>query len=168
MTSRWFVLWFFLLLAACSYDYRVEAVFIDGHVTFIQRQDEKTFAPWCLMNFKVSDVDGTPMWEIDAYDAYREARTCGPFFPMRYGQAPAGAKIVVSARPLVVGRTYVVTGNGRGSLTGVFRYEELRQRKLTTYARDSAESLAAYQRYWPTQRLDLEENAANDTANNSH
>ncbi len=117
-------------LAGCAKKFEVSAVFISGKLAFVGDDDKETFAPWCLNNFSISDENGEKMWEIDAHEAYRSARRCGPNLPIIYGEGPKGAKTVVPARALVPGRTYIIDGYGGGIYEGVFQYTVQRVSKV--------------------------------------
>lgn len=158
MIARRFAQWtVFLgpaLLAACSYVYSVEAVFIDGKLAFVSDETKETGAPYCLISFKVSDAAGVAVWEFDAYDLYKDAPKCGPNFPLRYGQAPKGAVTVTPAKPLKVGELYTIEGNAGNALEGSFRYQVKRITTVENLDMKSPEVKAAQQRQWDRQKSD--------------
>lgn len=140
------------LLAACSYVYSVEAVFIDGKLAFVSEKVNETGSPFCLTSFKVSDAAGSAVWEFNAYDLYENAPKCGPNFPLRYGQAPKGAVTVMPAKLLKAGELYTIEGNAGDALEGSFRYQVKRITTVENLDMELPEVKAAQQRVWDRQR----------------
>ncbi|EIZ79894.1 hypothetical protein WSK_1488 [Novosphingobium sp. Rr 2-17] len=150
----WVVVTATALLAACSYVYTVEALFIDGKLSFVSDEVNETGSPYCLISFKVSDASGSAVWEFDAYDLYKNATKCGPNFPLRYGQAPKGAVTVTPAKPLKAGELYTIEGNAGNALQGSFRYQVKRITAVENLDMELPEVKAAQQRGWDRQRAD--------------
>lgn len=130
------------MLGSCSKIFEVDAIFINGKLAFVGDDNEKTFSPWCLNNFTVSDQDGEKMWEIDTCETFRNAKECGPNLPIFYGEGPKGAKIIVPAKPLIPGRIYVIDGLGGGLYEGVFQYIVQRVTKVENLDRDDPKARA--------------------------
>ncbi|EQB18253.1 hypothetical protein RLDS_03120 [Sphingobium lactosutens DS20] len=152
--AGWAVVAATALLAACSYVYTVEALFIDGKLSFVSEEVNETGSPYCLTSFKVSDAAGSAVWEFDAYDLYKSATKCGPNFPLRYGQAPQGAVTVTPAKPLKADELYTIEGNAGNALQGSFRYQVKRITTVENLDMKSPEVRAAQQRGWDRQRAD--------------
>lgn len=150
----WVVVTATALLVACSYVYTVEALFIDGKLSFVSDEVNETGSPYCLISFKMSDASGSAVWEFDAYDLYKNATKCGPNFPLRYGQAPKGAVIVTPAKPLKAGELYTIEGNAGNALQGSFRYQVKRITTVENLDMKLPEVKAAQQRGWDRQRAD--------------
>lgn len=95
---------------------------MDDVLTFVSHEEESevTSAPWCWHYFTIIDDEGKETWAFDAYEAYKDAKRCGPNFPLRYGKAPQGAKTETAALPIERGRLYVITGGAGGHLEGAF------------------------------------------------
>lgn len=142
-----------LLIAGCSKLFEVSAVFLGGKLAFVGDDDEETFAPWCLNNFSISDENGEKMWEIDAYDANRSAKRCGPNLPIIYGVGPKGAKTVVAAKPLVAGHTYIIDGYGGGIYEGMFKYTVQQITKVQNLDTDNPEARAIVDRMFERRRM---------------
>lgn len=110
-----------LALTSCSRIFLVTAVFVDGALTFVSEDDERTHTPWCWHDFTVIRDDGEPVWAFEVpFEAYRDDIDCGPNFPIVYGRGPPRAETHIGHRPLEPGRLYVITGNSGGMLEGAF------------------------------------------------
>lgn len=137
------------LLAACSYKYSVEAIFIDGELAFV---NENT-SPYCLISFKFSNSMGAAMWEFDAEDGNRNAIKCSPQFPLSYGRAPKGAVTIIPARPLRSGELYTISGSDGTTLEGSFRYQIRRVTTIENLDMQRADVKAAQQSDWDRQKV---------------
>lgn len=107
-------------LGSCSRVIPVRAVFVGAALAFVSEDSEARSAPWCWNRFALISDAGEPVWEFDAYEAYRDARSCSPNFPLAYGRAPPGAKVEVPPRPIDPGRLYLIQGHAGDLLEGAF------------------------------------------------
>nr|MDP8994902.1 hypothetical protein [Pseudomonadota bacterium] len=68
---------FLLALAACSFVYRIRAVFVGGTITFVSDHAARG-EPWCLHRFAIIGEDGRSRWEIE-WTGNRGAEPCRDF-----------------------------------------------------------------------------------------
>lgn len=108
--------------SSCSVIRIVEALVVDGALTFVAANPKTAELPYCLMDFELIDEDRTVMWEIRSSERIAEGGTCVSDLPLVYGRAPAGAETLVAPKPLVGGRNYVIQGWKGGQLGGAFHY----------------------------------------------
>lgn len=109
-----------LALTSCTRSFPVTAGFRDGKIIFLSEDNEVTFSPWCWNDFKVFDDTGRVVWGFDGYEAFKDAKVCGPNFPLFYGKEPKGAEVTHGAEPLKLGHVYVLYGNAGGVSDGAF------------------------------------------------
>ncbi|MBV9529138.1 hypothetical protein [Sphingomonas sp.] len=103
-------------LYGCSYHYDLRAVFQDGRVTVVPKNDKGT---GCLWMFTVTSDQGRVVWDVDG-GAYSPP-PCDDKFPITYGQVPSGMKERVRAQPLQPGVTYRIEASDGDSYSGSFR-----------------------------------------------
>lgn len=113
-----------ILLAACSADYPVKAIFIDGKLHFVGAGKDWFFGEtgFCPSYFSVRSSSGKTVWRIETD---RPPSPC-KIFPLSYGVAPEGWKTLVKAQALKTGRLYVIDGEGGDRYHGAFHYRERR------------------------------------------
>ena len=135
-----------LACASCSRDFAVKAGFIDGRLAFVAGDGASQGPPWCLEDFAVGGQQGEIAWAVQ--DApYGGDGNCAAGFPLLYGQAPAGAKVTVPARPLRLRELYVITGFGGDPYEGAFVLSRDGQRlSVENLDPDSPEAVAAQDR----------------------
>lgn len=107
-----------LAVAACSYSYPVEAVFIDNKLAF--RADDKLNG--CLNSFTVESDAGEIMWAIEG--DFRSS-PCEDNFPLVYGVVPRGLTSRVAAKPLKPGELYKIEGSDGDRYYGAFHYRRV-------------------------------------------
>jgi hypothetical protein len=139
-----------LLLAGCSYDYPLKAVFTNGKLHFIGAGSDWFFGKtgFCPSYFSVRDQTGETVWRIET-DLYPDE--C-ELFPLAYGDAPTGWRVVVPATPLRSGQRYILNAEGGDSYHGGFRYLERRQLSVENEP-DLAFSLPAPAYEWEGEAL---------------
>jgi hypothetical protein len=101
-------------LTGCSRSLPVEAVVIDGAISFIA--DEKLNG--CLDTFRVVSDDGEVMWQIEG--EFRSS-PCRDNFPLRYGVTPAELSTHTEPKPLRPGPLYRIAGSDGDHYYGAFR-----------------------------------------------
>lgn len=150
MLRGWLLLPFLCALATagCSYEYRVDAVFINDRLHFVSDYRSSTVVPCNLHAFTVSEPTGKVMWSIERADDIAARTTCEPLFPLRFGSVPVGTKTVTKAQMLEPGKIYVISGGASGSFSGVFRYEVKRLHRLTNFGSNTSEARGAREAFW--------------------
>ncbi|QZP09624.1 hypothetical protein [Caenibius sp. WL] len=117
-----------ILLAGCSADYPLKAVFKDGGPYFEGASDDWYFGRtgFCPTEFSVRSDDGQLVWQIETDELTHPCE----LFPLRFGSEPDGWRTTVPANELVSGTNYVISGAGGDTYYGFFRYQEVRLRKV--------------------------------------
>lgn len=142
-----------LLLSGCSADYSLRAFFMHGKLYFDGAKKDWFFGRtgFCPRYFSVRAQSGETVWRIET-DLYPSE--C-KLFPVAYGIAPKGWRVVVPAKALKSGQLYVINGQGGDAYHGAFRYREQRVLSVENDA-ELARELPDPPYDWPTSNVAAE------------
>lgn len=108
-----------LIVAGCSFTYRVIAVYHGASVYFVKEEGGK--GTGCLSNFSITSENGDVVWKISR-DAY-QAPPCQSTFPLEYGSAPKGFTVEIPPQTLKHGVRYRIDGWDGDTAEGGFVYK---------------------------------------------
>lgn len=131
------------LLAGCpAPDVPAEAAFVNGRLAFVAPNGGEPTGCW--QQGAVIGESLRPAWQFSGPGT----GTCGPLFPLIYGDAPAGTHTEVAAAKLEPRRLYLLLGDVTGEVSAAFALSRAGGRTMVRNVDPDSPAAAELRRRW--------------------